>query len=28
VNEYGQVMGTDVDAAKAQQDSKQKKKAE
>ena len=27
-NEYGQVMGTDVDAAKAQEESKQKKKAE
>ncbi|KAF9651128.1 cleft lip and palate transmembrane 1 [Thelephora ganbajun] len=28
VNEYGQVMATDVDAAKAQEESKQKKKAE
>ena len=28
VNEYGQVMAKDVDAAKAQEGSKQKKKAE
>ena len=28
VNEYGQVMGTDVDAAKAQEGSKEKKKTE
>lgn len=28
INEYGQVMGTDVDAAKAQEESRSKKKAE
>jgi hypothetical protein len=28
VNEYGQVMATDVDVAKAQEKSKEKKKAE
>jgi hypothetical protein len=28
VNEYGQVMGTDVDAAKVQEGSKGKKKTE
>lgn len=28
VNEYGQVIATDVDAAKAREESKQKKKAE
>ena len=28
VNEYGQVMATDIDAAKSQEESKRKKKAE